>query len=68
MASLLQVNTEDPGMRELAMNLGVSKLPYFQLWRESDIKASFTANVTTVSGLRAEIASHKSCTDPGCAL
>lgn len=50
------------------MNLGVTKLPFFQLWRDCDIVASFTANVTTVSALRAEIAAHKVCTDPGCAL
>lgn len=65
----IKVNTDSSDeVRELAMNLGVTKLPFFQLWRGADIRASFTANVSTVSALRAEIATHKACTDPGCDL
>lgn len=63
-----QVNTDEPALRDLAEGLGVTKLPYFQLWRDVDLVAQFTANISTVQVLRAEIATHKACTDPGCDL
>lgn len=52
-----QVNIEPEDMRELAHNLGVTKLPFFQLWQDSEIVSGFTANVSTVSVLRSEILS-----------
>lgn len=60
------MNTESDEMRELAAGLGVTKLPYFQCWRDSDLVAAFTANLSTVAVLRAEIARNKECTSPGC--
>jgi hypothetical protein len=41
-------------------------LPYFVLWRDGEVVGQLTANVSTVSTLRAEIASAKQCTDPRC--
>ena len=64
----LQVNTEGEEMRDLAANLGVAKLPFFQIWRDADIVAAFTANISTVAVLRAEIARSKECTEPGCEM
>ena len=63
---LLQVNTDEPGMRELAEAMGVQVLPWFQLWKDREPLCGFTANVTTISRLRAEVAAHKPCIDPEC--
>lgn len=53
-------------MRELAQGMQVAHLPWFHLFLNSEMRASFSANLTTVSSLRAEIATNKPCTDPGC--
>ena len=53
-------------MRELAQGMRVSHLPWFHFFRAGELVASFSANVATVSTLRAEVAAHKACTDPAC--
>ena len=40
-------------------SMGVNKLPYFHLYRNSDHIAKFTCNLVTITLLRAEIAAHK---------
>lgn len=40
----------------------------FHLWLGGEIVQSFSANVTTVATLRAEIANFKPCSDPGCEM
>lgn len=62
----LQVNVDTDEMRELGQGMQVSHLPWFHLFLAGDLRASFSANVTSVATLRAEIAANKSCTDPGC--
>jgi thiol-disulfide isomerase/thioredoxin len=63
----LQVNVDlSQEMRELGQGLGVSHLPWFHIWRGGQLVASFSANVTTVATLRAEIAAHKACEHPAC--
>jgi hypothetical protein len=64
----VQVNVESPEMRELGQGMQVTHLPWFHLFRSGDLVASFSANVSTVSQLRAEIATNKPCTAPGCSL
>lgn len=63
-----QVNVETPEMRELGRGMNVTHLPWFHMFRGGDLIASFSANVTTVSTLRAEIAANKACVDPGCSV
>lgn len=63
---ILKVNTEELGMRELAGAMGVEVLPWFQIWRAAEPVAAFTANLSTLERLRAEVAAHKACTDPLC--
>jgi hypothetical protein len=55
-------------MRELGQGMNVTHLPWFHLFRGSNLIASFSANLTTVSTLRAEIAANKACVDPGCSV
>lgn len=44
----------------------VTHLPWFHIWRGGELVTSFSANVTTVATLRAEIAAHKACEHPAC--
>lgn len=67
-ALFIKVNVESPEMRELGQGMQVTHLPWFHLFRSGDLVASFSANVSTVSQLRAEIATNKPCTAPGCSL
>lgn len=62
----IKVNTDAPALRELAQGMGVASLPWFQLFRDGDLLSSFTANVTSISVLRAEVAARKACDGPGC--
>lgn len=62
----IKVNVDTDEMRELGQGMQVSHLPWFHLFLAGDLRASFSANVTSVATLRAEIAANKSCTDPGC--
>ena len=55
-------------MRELGQGMQVTHLPWFHLFRGGDLVAPFTANLATVSQLRAEIATNKPCCDPGCSV
>ena len=61
-----KVNTGDEGMAALAEGLGVPSLPYFLLYKGSELVANFTANLSTIDVLRAEISNVKECMDPGC--
>lgn len=45
-------------MNETCERLGVNRLPWFQLVRDSVTVSSFTANLTTISRVRAEIKEH----------
>ena len=71
-----KVNTADEGMAEVAAGLGVPSLPYFLLYsragedsnEEKELVSSFTANLSTIDVLRAEISSVKVCLGPGCDL
>ena len=65
-----KVNTASPGMAEIAEGLGVPKLPYFLMYNgtERELVASFTANLSTIDVLRAEISNVKECSGPGCDL
>ncbi|PRW56015.1 Thioredoxin-like 1- chloroplastic [Chlorella sorokiniana] len=66
-ALFVKVNVDlSQEMRELGQGLGVSHLPWFHIWRGGQLVASFSANVTTVATLRAEIAAHKACEHPAC--
>lgn len=55
---VLQVNTDEAGMQDLAAAMGVEVLPWFQLWRNAEPVAAFTANISTLFRLRAEVAVH----------
>lgn len=44
----------------------VTHLPWFHIWRGGELVTSFSASVTTVATLRAEIAAHKACEHPAC--
>lgn len=44
----------------------MTHLPWFHLFLGGQLTASFSANVTTVATLRAEIAAHKACEHPAC--
>ncbi len=46
--------------------LGVSKLPYFQLYVEGQLVSAFSANLQTINVVRAEIATHTPCTHEFC--
>lgn len=46
--------------------LGVAKLPYFQLYVEGALVSAFSANLTSINVVRAEIAAHTPCTDQFC--
>ena len=61
-----KVNTGDEGMAALAEGLGVPSLPYFLLYKGSELVANFTANLRTIDVLRAEISNVKECMEPGC--
>ena len=54
-------------MRALGEGMQVSQLPWFHLFLAGDLVASFSANLATVSRLRAEIAAHMPCEAPACA-
>jgi thiol-disulfide isomerase/thioredoxin len=60
----IMVNVDD--MPELANGMQVKVLPFFQLWRNSEMLAGLTANLKTLDVLRAELSSHKDCTVPQC--
>lgn len=62
------INTGSKPMLEMAEGFKVSKLPWFIIFEGSTGKqlASFTANLSTISTLRAELAAAKACTDPMC--
>lgn len=67
--TFIKINTMEKKLVDLADGLRVSKLPWFLIFEAKTGKqvASFTANVTSVSTLRAEIAGAKACTSPQCA-
>jgi thioredoxin-like negative regulator of GroEL len=62
------INTASKPMLEMAEGFKVSKLPWFIIFEGGTGKqlASFTANLSTISTLRAELAAAKACTDPMC--
>ena len=64
----VQVNVDTEEMRELGQGMQVAHLPWFHLFLAGDLRASFSANVTSVATLRAEIAANKPCTDPACGV
>jgi thiol-disulfide isomerase/thioredoxin len=58
------VDASRPELGDLARDLGVTKLPWFQIFRGGgggEVLASFTANLSTISVLRDEIAGLKEC-------
>lgn len=59
----MELNDE---LAELGQGMGVTHLPHFHLFHGGQLAASFTANVTTIATLRAEIAAHKPCSAPAC--
>ena len=63
-----KVNTAAEGMAEIAEGLGVPSLPYFLIYSQKELVSSFTANISTIDILRAEISSVKECMGPGCEL
>ncbi|KAK9817846.1 hypothetical protein WJX72_003017 [[Myrmecia] bisecta] len=50
---------DDSELRELCVGLGVTKLPYFHLYRGGELIEQFAANLTKVDKIRAEIAALK---------
>jgi thioredoxin 1 len=62
------INTSLEQLGDLANILGVAKLPWFVIFdgRSGERRASFTANLRTISVIRAEIAAAKECTAPQC--
>lgn len=58
LAPALQVNVDSEDMNETCERLGVDRLPWFQLVRDGVVLASFTANLTTIARVRAEMAQH----------
>lgn len=62
------INTALRPMLEMAEGFKVSKLPWFMIFEggTGSQLASFTANISTISTLRAELAAAKACTDPMC--
>lgn len=66
--TFVKVNAAAPPMADLVQGLQVAKLPWFTVFAagSGEQLASFTANVSTVSTLRAEIAAAKECTAPEC--
>ena len=63
-----QVNAEDDALREhLGSHAGLTKLPYFHFFKSGALVSQFSANISKVSLLRAEIAAHKTCVGPHCA-
>ena len=63
-----KVNTAAEGMAEIAEGLGVPRLPHFLIYSQKELVSSFTANISTIDILRAEISSVKECMGPGCEL
>lgn len=65
-----KVDTSKKELSAMAEGLNVPKLPWFLIFQGSagDLRSSFTANLTTLDVLRAEISSLKECTDPHCVL
>lgn len=67
----LTVNTAEPGLQDLGLNLGVAKLPWFQLYSggpDFQLVSSFTATLAKVDMIRAEISAYKACPDPMCSM
>lgn len=63
----VQVNVEDDSLRSWCQEvLGLDRLPYWHLYRGAERVAHFSAGLTKVSVLRAEIAAHKPCLDHFC--
>ena len=62
----IKLNTAERPLTELAMGLGVAKLPWFVIYsaQTGEELASFTANLSSISRLRAEIAAAKECLAP----
>lgn len=57
----------DDALRAWAQDaMHVSKLPYFQLFVEGEQVSAFSASLTSINVLRAEIAAHTPCTDQLC--
>lgn len=67
-ALFIKVNVDTPEMRELGQGMQVAHLPWFHLFRGGQLLNSFSANVTTMATLRAEIAANKACEDPNCSV
>lgn len=55
----IKVNTGDEAMLQHCERMGLTRLPYFQLYLGGRQVAHFTCNLTTISRLRAELAAHK---------
>lgn len=64
--SFIKVNTT--AMVDLAIGLNIPKLPWFMIFQggSGEIVSSFTANLSTIDTLRAEIAAQKTCMDDYC--
>jgi thiol-disulfide isomerase/thioredoxin len=65
---VVTVDTSQRALGDMAAKLGADRLPYFQLLQggTGEMIASFTANLSTVSRLRAEIVGHARA-QAGCA-
>lgn len=65
--NFVQVNCEDDELRGyLSDSLGLTKLPYFHFYKSSQLVAQFSASLSKVGMIRAEIAAHKTCVGPQC--
>ncbi len=71
-----KVNTSEEGMSVVAAGLGVPSLPYFILYsrrgegpnEDKELVSSFTANLSSIDVLRAEISGVKECIENGCSF
>ncbi|KFM27123.1 Thioredoxin-like 1-2, chloroplastic [Auxenochlorella protothecoides] len=56
----IKVNVDSEEMNDTCEALGVNRLPWFQLVRDGVGLASFSANLTTISRVRAQLKAHSS--------
>jgi thiol-disulfide isomerase/thioredoxin len=64
----LKVNGADEKLQAMCESMGITKIPFFQFYKNEQLLSSFAANLTKISYLRAEIAAHKACDSPGCLM
>ena len=65
--TFVKINTAEEPLAALAEGLRVAVLPSFIIFKNNgEQMASFTANLSTVSTLRAELAAAKDCATPKC--